>query len=132
MYKVLKGPALPVKNIGCGIANDCRSLFTGGVKMENAFIFIMIFGAMLILYGLLMNKTGDINLLPYRRRYAAKMNDKKAYVKQIGKFIMIIGLSPLSAGAVEMIFGNEIAAGIVFAVTIVAAIIVCVKTYKVL
>jgi len=90
----------------------------------------MIFGAAVILYGFIMNRTGDINMIPYRRRYVAKMNDKKAYVKQLGKLTAIIGCSPLAAGVTGALFGSGIAAGIVFIATLVLCIVICSKIYK--
>ena len=100
--------------------------------MEYAFIFIMMFGAAAILYGLWIFKTGDINLLPYRRRYVAKMHDKKAYISQVGKFTMIIGCSPLAAGAVGYLSESGIAAGVVFVIVLIAGIAICKKQFKVL
>ena len=100
--------------------------------MKYAFLFIMIFGIATVLYGLLIAATGDIDLIPYRRRYVAKMNDKKAYVKQIGRFTAIIGCSPLISGAVGALTENAIAGLIVFVGTLVAGIVFCVKNYKVL
>ena len=100
--------------------------------MENAFILIMIFGGAVILYGAIMAATGDIYMIPFRKRYSAKMYDKKAYVKQVGRFTAIVGCSPLITGAVGFFSESWIAALIVFVVSLTAAIVFCVKNYKVL
>lgn len=105
-------------------------LLKDGKIMKYAFVFIMIFGAAVILYGFIMSRTGDIKMIPYRRRYSAKMNDTKAYVKQLGKLTSIIGFSPLAAGATGALFENGIAAGIVFVLTLIVCIVICAKIYK--
>ncbi|MBQ6021010.1 MAG: hypothetical protein IJL26_12630 [Clostridia bacterium] len=72
--------------------------------MEHAYSILMfIFAGALFLYGLLMFATKDINLIPYRRRYAAKMSDKKLYVRQLGKIVMLTALSPAISAAVGLL-----------------------------
>ena len=99
--------------------------------MEYVFTHITtIFGVMLILYGFVLLISGDVRELPYRRRYAAKMKNKQAYVRQIGKFVLVIGSAFLLSGAVGFISQNYTAAAIVLVVALVAAIVFCVKTFK--
>ncbi|MBQ6163030.1 MAG: hypothetical protein IJK23_01010 [Clostridia bacterium] len=72
--------------------------------MEHAYSILMfIFAGALLLYGLLMFITKDINLIPYHRRYSAKMSNKKLYVRQLGKIVMLTALSPAISAAVGLL-----------------------------
>ena len=72
--------------------------------MEHAYSTLMfIFAGMLFLYGLLMFVTKSINLIPYHRRYSAKMSDEKLYVRQLGKIVMLVALSPAVSACVGLL-----------------------------
>ncbi len=78
--------------------------------MEHAYSILMfIFAGALFLYGLLMFATKSISLIPYNRRYSAKMSDEKLYVRQVGKIVMLVALSPaISAGVGLLPLGETV------------------------
>ena len=71
--------------------------------MEHAYSILMfIFAGALFLYGLLMFATKSVSLIP-RYRYAAKMKDEKLYVRQLGKIVMLVALSPAVSACVGLL-----------------------------
>lgn len=72
--------------------------------MEYAYSILMfIFAGLLILYGLLLVRTGNYHYLPYRGRTAAKGWDTKAHVRLVGKIVMLAACAPLLSGIVGLI-----------------------------
>lgn len=57
--------------------------------LANASLFFLIFAAALVLYGVAIAATGDINLLPYR---AARSIGNKEEVRRVGRIVVVCGL----------------------------------------
>ena len=72
--------------------------------MEYGFSVLMFcFAGAILLYAGLMGVTGDINLLGFRHRYAAKMKDKKAYAVMVAKILALTAAAPLVGGLVGLL-----------------------------
>lgn len=72
--------------------------------MEYAYSILMfVFAAALLLYGLLLFRTGNYRFLPYRGRTAAKNWSSKDYVRLVGKIVMLVGCAPLLSGITGLI-----------------------------
>lgn len=57
--------------------------------LAHASLFLLIFALMLILYGLLLAKTGDRNLMPYRATHSIRNKDD---VRRVGRIVVMVGL----------------------------------------
>lgn len=57
----------------------------------NPSILFVIFGIVLVLYGALVAKTGDINLLPYRSSRSIPSGDDEQ-VRRVGRIVVRVGL----------------------------------------
>ena len=68
-------------------------------------VIMLIFAAVLFLFGLLVFLTKDFLLIP--RHWTAKTSDKKRYARQFGKVIMIVSTAPLLS-AVTGLFGEKL------------------------
>lgn len=55
----------------------------------HAAIFLLLFAGLLALYGLVLYRTGDVTMLPYRARHSVR---GKADVKRVGLIVLRIGL----------------------------------------
>ena len=72
--------------------------------MEYAYSILMgIFGILILLYGLVIFLSGDIELVPKNRM--AKIADKKRYARQFGKVIMLVATGPVLS-AIIALFGT--------------------------
>jgi len=54
-----------------------------------ASLFLLIFALSLMLYGLLLARTGDQNLMPYRTAHSIRNEDD---VRRVGRIVVIVGL----------------------------------------
>lgn len=78
--------------------------------MDHAYSILMFcFAGALLLYGILLFATKDINLVP--RSSSAKFSDGKTYARQFGKIIMATSLVPLSSGLIA--WNGRVAFGLV-------------------
>lgn len=57
--------------------------------LANASLFFLIFAAALLLYGMAIAATGDINLLPYRAMHSIS---NKEDVRRVGRIVVVCGL----------------------------------------
>lgn len=72
-------------------------------------IAILMFGMAIGLgiYGGLLVATGDIKLLRRRYRYVAKMRDEKAYVRMLGKTVLLCAAAFAAAGLAAFLTRGE-------------------------
>ena len=56
--------------------------------MAHASLFLLIFAVALVLYGLLMVKTGNKDLIPYRAIHSVRNADD---VRHVGRIVMAVG-----------------------------------------
>ncbi len=80
-------------------------------------ILMLCFAGAILIYGALMISTGDIRLLPYNRRYAAKMTERRKYVRGVGCCVALTALCPLATGLVGLT-GNYLLTGLTFVATL--------------
>lgn len=100
----------------------------GDDVMEYAFSIVMFcFSGAILLYAGIMGATKDINMLRRRQRYAAKMNDPKAYAVMVAKILATTALAPLIAGLVGLL--SPAAGGIALVVGFAVFIWIGVKRF---
>lgn len=69
--------------------------------MEYAYSILMgIFGTLILLYGLIVFLSGDIELVP--KNWSSKISDKKLYARQFGKVIMLVATAPILSAIVAL------------------------------
>ena len=69
----------------------------GGVMMDFGYPTLMFcFAGALLLYSVLLVKTGNISLIPQADK--AGIQDKRAYTEQFGKAVAVISLAPAISG----------------------------------
>lgn len=72
--------------------------------MEYAYSILMgIFGTLILLYGLIVFLSGDIEPVP--KKWSSKISDKKLYARQFGKVIMLVATAPILSALVAL-FGS--------------------------
>ena len=57
--------------------------------LAHASLFLLIFALALVLYGLLLAKTGNRDLMPYRAVHSIR---NKEEVKRVGRIVGVVGL----------------------------------------
>lgn len=57
--------------------------------LAHASLFMLIFAVALVLYGLLLAKTGNRDLMPYRAQHSIR---NKEDVKRVGRIVIVVGL----------------------------------------
>lgn len=57
--------------------------------LAHAATFFMIFAVTLVLYGAVLARTGNKDLLPYRAMHSVR---NKADVRRVGRIVVIVGL----------------------------------------
>lgn len=57
--------------------------------LAHASLFMLIFALTLVLYGLLLAKTGNRDLMPYRAIHSIR---NKEEVKRVGRIVVVVGL----------------------------------------
>ena len=57
--------------------------------LAHACLFLLIFALALVLYGLLLAKTGNRDLMPYRAVHSIR---NKEEVKRVGRIVVVVGL----------------------------------------
>ena len=57
--------------------------------LAHASLFLLIFALALVLYGLLLAKTGNRDLMPYRAVHSIR---NKEEVKRVGRIVVVVGL----------------------------------------
>lgn len=57
--------------------------------LAHASLFLLIFALALVLYGLLLAKTGNRDLVPYRATHSIRNKDD---VKRVGRIVVVVGL----------------------------------------
>lgn len=57
--------------------------------LAHASLFLLIFALALVLYGLLLAKTGNRDLMPYRATHSIR---NKEEVKRVGRIVVVVGL----------------------------------------
>ena len=57
--------------------------------LAHASLFMLIFALALVLYGLLLAKTGNRDLMPYRAIHSIRNKDD---VKCVGRIVVVVGL----------------------------------------
>jgi hypothetical protein len=57
--------------------------------LAHASLFLLIFALALVLYGLLLAKTGNRNLMPYRATHSIR---NKEDVRRVGRIVVMVGL----------------------------------------
>ena len=74
--------------------------------MDNAFaILMLIFGAVLLLYGVSL-LSGNPKLLPLKVQPSLRKADQKGQTKHIGKITVIVALVPVAGGLIGLFLGN--------------------------
>lgn len=58
-------------------------------ELASVALFFLIFGILLVLYGILLTSTGDAELLPYRAMYSVSGPED---VRRVGRIVAVIGL----------------------------------------
>lgn len=72
----------------------------------HAIEFLLIFAAALVLYGLVMWRTGNVNLIPYHATHSIGSNDD---VRRVGLIVVRVGLilgAVLCAALVLLLLGE--------------------------
>ena len=96
--------------------------------MDYAFSILMFcFSGGILLYAGIMAATKDINLLWWRHRYAAKMNDPKAYAVMISKILALTAAAPFIGGLIGL--ASPLIGGIALIICMIAAIWLGVKLF---
>ena len=57
--------------------------------LAHASLFLLIFALALVLYGLLLAKTGNRDLMPYRTTHSIR---NKEEVMRVGRIVVVVGL----------------------------------------
>ena len=57
--------------------------------LAHASLFLLIFALALVLYGLLLAKTGNRDLMPYRATHSIR---NKEEVMRVGRIVVVVGL----------------------------------------
>ncbi len=57
--------------------------------LAHASLFLLIFALALVLYGLLLAKAGNRNLMPYRATHSIR---NKEDVRRVGRIVVMVGL----------------------------------------
>lgn len=57
--------------------------------LAHASVFLLIFALALVLYGLLLAKTGNRDLMPYRAMHSIR---NKEEVRHVGRIVVVVGL----------------------------------------
>ena len=71
--------------------------------MNHYFSIIMFcFSGAILLYAGIMAATKDINMLYWRHRHAAKMNDPKAYAVMVAKILALTAAAPFISGLIGL------------------------------
>ena len=82
-------------------------------------ILMFVFSGVLLLYavGLVL---GDTDLI--QRPWAAKMGDRKAYARRLGKIVALVALAPLASGLVSLLAGETVFPGLVLVGSLILSI----------
>ncbi len=93
-------------------------------------ILMLIFGGALLFYALLMGIFKKKEFIPYRRRYAAKMDDEKEYMTKLAKILALVALAPIIGGLSALIL-PEWASAIIMVALFAILITIGAKTTKI-
>lgn len=73
-----------------------------------AIIFLLIFATLVVAYGLLIHKTGNIDLLPYRAQHSIRGKDDVRYVGLMTVRVgLVLGAILLAGLAIVMAMGLD-------------------------